>query len=80
MKEASGLPTIGVGLITEAKQAEAVVTEGDADLVAVARAMLYDPRWPWHAAAELGAQVQAPPPVLARCAARGPKGCSRPCP
>jgi 2,4-dienoyl-CoA reductase-like NADH-dependent reductase (Old Yellow Enzyme family) len=30
-------------------------------MVALARAMLYDPRWPWHAAAELGAQVSAPP-------------------
>jgi 2,4-dienoyl-CoA reductase-like NADH-dependent reductase (Old Yellow Enzyme family) len=29
--------------------------------VALARAMLYDPRWPWHAAAKLGAQVEAPP-------------------
>jgi len=37
------------------------VNEGSADLVALARGMLYDPRWPWHAAAELGAQVSAPP-------------------
>ena len=56
-----GLPTIAVGLITEPEQAEAVIAEGKADLVALARAMLYDPRWPWHAAARLGAQVQAPP-------------------
>ena len=33
-------------------------------LVALARAMLYDPRWPWHAAAHLGAQVTAPPQYL----------------
>lgn len=79
VKEASGLPTIGVGLITEAKQAEAVVTEGDADLVAVARAMLYDPRWPWHAAAELGAQVQAPPQFW-RGAPRGAEGVFSPLP
>ena len=55
-----GLPTIGVGLITEPEQAEAIVARGDADAVALARAMLYDPRWPWHAAAALGAQVAAP--------------------
>ena len=55
------MPTIGVGLITEAKQAETIVQTGQADLVALARAMLYDPRWPWHAAAELGATVSAPP-------------------
>ena len=42
----------------------AVVTEGDADLVAVARAMLYDPRWPWHAAAELGAVIMPPVPAF----------------
>ena len=34
---------------------------GEADAVALARAMLYDPRWPWPAAARLGAQVAAPP-------------------
>jgi 2,4-dienoyl-CoA reductase-like NADH-dependent reductase (Old Yellow Enzyme family) len=61
IKEAVGLPTVAVGLITEPEQAEAVITRGDADAVALARAMLYDPRWPWHAAARLGAQVTAPP-------------------
>ncbi|MEO8331711.1 MAG: NADH:flavin oxidoreductase/NADH oxidase, partial [Gallionella sp.] len=45
-----GLPTIAVGLITEAEQAEAIIAEGQADMVALARGMLYDPRWPWHAA------------------------------
>ncbi len=61
IKEAVGLPTIAVGLITEPEQAEAIVASGQADAVALARAMLYDPRWPWHAAARLGAQVSAPP-------------------
>ena len=61
LKEAVGLPTIAVGLITEAGQAEAVLAEGRADAVALARAMLYDPRWPWHAAAKLGASVKVPP-------------------
>jgi 2,4-dienoyl-CoA reductase-like NADH-dependent reductase (Old Yellow Enzyme family) len=60
VKAETGLPTIAVGLITEAEQAEAIVATGQADMVALARAMLYDPRWPWHAAAKLGAQVQAP--------------------
>jgi 2,4-dienoyl-CoA reductase-like NADH-dependent reductase (Old Yellow Enzyme family) len=54
------MQVIAVGLITEAEQAEAIVAEGRADLVALARGMLYDPRWPWHAAAQLGAQVVAP--------------------
>ncbi len=61
VKEATGLPTIAVGLITEAQQAEDIVSGGEADLVAIARAALYDPRWPWHAAAQLGATVEAPP-------------------
>ena len=60
VKAEVGLPTLAVGLITEAKQAEAIIANGEADAVSLARAMLYDPRWPWHAAAELGASVTAP--------------------
>ena len=59
IKAETGLTTIAVGLITEPRHAETVIADGNADLVALARGMLYDPRWPWHAAAELGAQVQA---------------------
>ena len=55
-----GMPVIAVGLITEPAQADAIVASGDADAVSLARAMLYDPRWPWHAAAALGAHVSAP--------------------
>jgi 2,4-dienoyl-CoA reductase-like NADH-dependent reductase (Old Yellow Enzyme family) len=61
IKEATGLPTIAVGLITEPKQAEEIVASGKADMVALARGMLYDPRWGWHAAAQLGGHVTAPP-------------------
>jgi 2,4-dienoyl-CoA reductase-like NADH-dependent reductase (Old Yellow Enzyme family) len=61
IKEATGVNTIAVGLITEPRQAEEILATGKADMVALARAMLYDPRWPWHAAAELGATVEAPP-------------------
>jgi 2,4-dienoyl-CoA reductase-like NADH-dependent reductase (Old Yellow Enzyme family) len=61
VKEATGVNTMAVGLITEARQAEELVASGTADLVALARGLLYDPRWPWHAAAELGATVDAPP-------------------
>jgi 2,4-dienoyl-CoA reductase-like NADH-dependent reductase (Old Yellow Enzyme family) len=66
VKTEVGLPTIAVGLITEPEQAEEIVAAGRADAVALARAMLYDPRWPWHAAAKLGAQVTAPAPYW-RC-------------
>jgi 2,4-dienoyl-CoA reductase-like NADH-dependent reductase (Old Yellow Enzyme family) len=56
----AGIPTVAVGLITDPRQAEAIIAGGEADLVAMARAMLYDPRWAWHAAAALGGQVHAP--------------------
>jgi len=70
IKREVGMPTIGVGLITEPEQAESVVASGQADLVGLARAMLYNPRWPWHAAAHLGARVHAPPQYL-RCQPAG---------
>jgi 2,4-dienoyl-CoA reductase-like NADH-dependent reductase (Old Yellow Enzyme family) len=64
VKQATKLPVIAVGMITDFEQAEAIVGTGDADIVALARAMLYDPRWPWHAAAHLGARVRAPDQYL----------------
>ncbi len=59
--------TRAVGLITEPDQAEAIVKEGKADVVALARAILADPRWPWRAAAALGAEF-TPPLQYARAA------------
>jgi 2,4-dienoyl-CoA reductase-like NADH-dependent reductase (Old Yellow Enzyme family) len=70
VKQATRMPVIAVGLITSFDHAEAIVGNGDADLVALARGVLYDPRWPWHAAAHLGAQVKAPP-QYARSAPHG---------
>lgn len=69
IKAAVSIPVIAVGLITEFEQAEAILSTGDADLIALARAMLYDPRWPWHAAAHFGETVVAPPQYL-RCQPR----------
>jgi 2,4-dienoyl-CoA reductase-like NADH-dependent reductase (Old Yellow Enzyme family) len=60
----TGVTTIAVGLITEPEHAESIVASGQADMVALARGILYDPRWPWHAAAKLGAQVSAPKQYL----------------
>ncbi len=60
VKRETGVPTMAVGLITEAEQAEQIVASGQADMVALARGMLYDARWPWHAAAKLGAKVKSP--------------------
>ncbi|MDX1430933.1 MAG: NADH:flavin oxidoreductase/NADH oxidase [Gammaproteobacteria bacterium] len=60
VRAATGLTTIAVGMITEPRQAEAIVGRGDADLVALARGMLHDPRWTWHAAEELGGDAPYP--------------------
>jgi 2,4-dienoyl-CoA reductase-like NADH-dependent reductase (Old Yellow Enzyme family) len=57
VKDQSGLPTMTVGLITDPHQAEEILQKGDADLIALARAFLYKPRWAWEAAAALGGTV-----------------------
>jgi len=61
IKKAVDIPVMAVGLITEAQQAEDIIGNGQADMVALARGLLYNPRWVWHAAAQLGATVSAPP-------------------
>ena len=66
VKSAVNIPVVAVGLITEPEHAESIVSSGDADIIAIARGALYNPRWPWHAAAVLGAQVHAPNQYL-RC-------------
>lgn len=60
VRKATGLVTMAVGLITESQQAEAILTEGSADLVAMARGLLNDPFWAWRAADALGGRVAAP--------------------
>jgi len=69
VRQASGMVTTAVGLITEPQQAEAILQNGDADLIAIARAFLYQPRWGWQAAAALGGEVQGNP-VYWRCLPR----------
>ena len=69
VKQAVSIPVVAVGLITDFDQAEAIVGTGDADMIAIARTILYDPRWPWHAAAHLGATVKAANQYL-RCQPR----------
>lgn len=64
VKDSTSIPVVAVGLITEFDQAEAIVGTGDADMIALARTILYDPRWPWHAAAHFGARVRAPDQYL----------------
>ncbi|BCP51521.1 oxidoreductase [Kaistia sp. 32K] len=61
VRKGAGIPTRAVGLITTPAEAEGVLREGRADMVALARAILADPRWPWRAAYELGEEAYAPP-------------------
>jgi 2,4-dienoyl-CoA reductase-like NADH-dependent reductase (Old Yellow Enzyme family) len=64
----TGIVTRAVGLIVEPAQAETIVSSGQADFIALARAILDNPRWVWHAADRLGAKI-AYPPQYARAAA-----------
>ena len=66
VRRETGITTGSVGLIASPQQAEEIVASGKADFVALARGMLFDPRWPWHAALALGADVEYPP-QYARC-------------
>jgi 2,4-dienoyl-CoA reductase-like NADH-dependent reductase (Old Yellow Enzyme family) len=61
VRRQAGLPTRVVGLIVSPQQAESIVAAGHADMVALARALLDDPHWAWHAAQALGAEVARPP-------------------
>lgn len=70
IKQNTSLPVITVGLITKPEQAEAIVSTQQADFVAIGRGILFDPRWPWHAAAALGAEVKVSPQYL-RCQPHG---------
>jgi 2,4-dienoyl-CoA reductase-like NADH-dependent reductase (Old Yellow Enzyme family) len=61
IRREAGIPTRAVGMITQPSEAEAILANEKADIVALARAILADPRWPWRAAAELGAPILTPP-------------------
>ena len=70
IKQQVEMPVIAVGLITDPHQAEKILQENEADAIAIARGILYDPRWPWHAAAALDENIQIAPQYL-RCAPHG---------
>jgi 2,4-dienoyl-CoA reductase-like NADH-dependent reductase (Old Yellow Enzyme family) len=61
IRREAGIATMAVGLITEAQQAEDIVANRQADMVALGRGMLFNPRWPWHAAMQFGEKVYYPP-------------------
>jgi NADPH2 dehydrogenase len=61
VKRGAGLPVMAVGMIADAQQAEDIVAGGRADMVALARGLLDDPRWVWHAAERFGVKLDYPP-------------------
>jgi len=60
IRRKANIPTVAVGLISDPRQAEEIVSNGDADFVALARSVLYNPRWELHAAIELGVEPDFP--------------------
>jgi 2,4-dienoyl-CoA reductase-like NADH-dependent reductase (Old Yellow Enzyme family) len=57
----AGIPTMAVGMINQPQQAEDIISSGQADFVMLARGFMYNPRWAWHAAEELGVEIPYPP-------------------
>lgn len=60
VQAATGVPTMAVGMIRDPKLAERLVASGEVAMVALARGVLYEPKWPWRAAYELGADLPIP--------------------
>ena len=61
VREATRMPVVAVGLITQFEHAEGILAAGDADMIGLARGIVYNPRWPWHAAAHFGVQIKVAP-------------------
>ena len=61
VKKETGIKTRAVGMIADAGQAEQILAAGQADMIAMARAILDNPRWVWHAAERFGVKIDYPP-------------------
>jgi NADPH2 dehydrogenase len=61
VRRQAGIMTRAVGYIADPSLAEGIIARGDADMVAIGRGFLDDPRWAWHAAQALGAAISYPP-------------------
>jgi 2,4-dienoyl-CoA reductase-like NADH-dependent reductase (Old Yellow Enzyme family) len=61
VRREADIPTRAVGMISRPRQAEAIIADGKADMVALARAFLDNPHWAWSAARTLGGEVSCPP-------------------
>ena len=65
VRKEAGIPTMSVGLITEPKQAEEIIASGRADMIVIGRGAMWNPRWAWHAAEELGEETAYAPNMIA---------------
>ena len=63
IRREAGVATAAVGLISDPTQADGILRNGQADLVLLARELLRDPYWPYHAARALGKTDRLPPPL-----------------
>jgi 2,4-dienoyl-CoA reductase-like NADH-dependent reductase (Old Yellow Enzyme family) len=73
VRRAAGIPTWAVGMITDPHQAEAIVSGGEADMVALARGVMFNPRWAWHASEALGAETAYAPKYMRAHPSRWPQ-------
>ena len=73
IRQATGITTMAVGMINTPAQAEGIIARGDADMIAIARAFMMNPRWMWSAAAELGATLKAPAQLWRATSSSGAK-------
>lgn len=64
VRRKAGIPTMAIGLITGVRQAEEIIASGKADFICMARGAMWDPRWAWHAAEELGAKAPYAPRAM----------------
>jgi NADPH2 dehydrogenase len=64
IKQEVGIKVRAVGMIADPEQAESIVASGKADMVAIARGFLDNPRWVWHAAEHFGVKLEYPPQYM----------------
>jgi 2,4-dienoyl-CoA reductase-like NADH-dependent reductase (Old Yellow Enzyme family) len=76
IRNEANIPVMAVGLIVEPEHAEDIIASGKADMVALARGMMDNPRWAWHAAQALGVEIKYPD-QYARCAPNAWPGASQ---
>lgn len=73
VKHEADMPSMAVGMITQPQQAEQIIADGRADFVMLARGFMYNPRWAWHAAEELGVEITYPAQYVRAAPAKWPQ-------